>query len=489
MSLADSQKDTLILQLGYILLSVPNWKKAFKLRILVFVEYDTEVDEEKARLKGLLEKLRIDAEVQVFWLASGALATYEYVVNGKVSKRIERAVDQLLQGDEWWEELKTLRHDASKSKGIYHLGDLLDIGRRKSFFPSTATGSSDSPRPLSTQGVLGLPKTSNVSRISKFGANFGIRTHHLATDVLDNGTNQPVYNYNDDEPDSSSSSDADFNDVAEQGNIDDTDSQSQPLLRSGKRKDLRGLHRQHLSHQAQRTSASGDNTPTYGATNNMPALSEASRPSPTPFDSFKRAQGTRTLSDRTSESAQTGEPRPSIARQPTRPVLSRNSSMGRFSSRPVPETRMQTDEGGGQRLVFAEEAEPPRTPFIRSRRNSISQKAVASDIHLNIPGLLESYDFDSPNEAETRSTYSTQSLPLSFNGLPSRAQHLILNELLQQNSNDTAVVLTTLPIPEEGTCKSEEASLKYLSDIEVLCHELPPVLLVLSNNMTVTVSL
>ena len=76
-----------------------------------------------------------------------------------------------------------------------------------------------------------------------------------------------------------------------------------------------------------------------------------------------------------------------------------------------------------------------------------------------------------------------------FNDLPSRAQHLILNELMRQNSGDSAVILTTLPIPEEGTSKSEEASLKYLSDIEVLCHELPPVLLVLSNNMTVTVSL
>jgi solute carrier family 12 (potassium/chloride transporters), member 9 len=110
-----------------------------------------------------------------------------------------------------------------------------------------------------------------------------------------------------------------------------------------------------------------------------------------------------------------------------------------------------------------------------------------SDALVNIPELLSSYRFK--KDDENGSTYSTQSLPLSFNDLPSRAQHLILNELMRQNSHDTAVLFTTLPIPEENTCLSESASLAYLSNIEVLCNELPPTLLVLSNNMTVTVSL
>ena len=108
---------------------------------------------------------------------------------------------------------------------------------------------------------------------------------------------------------------------------------------------------------------------------------------------------------------------------------------------------------------------------------------------MNIPKLLESYRFESEADNDPGAGYSTQSLSLSFNDLPSRAQHLILNELMRSNSTDTAVMLTTLPIPEEGTYETEEASVKYLSDVEVLCHDLPPVLLVLSNNMTVTVSL
>jgi len=91
--------------------------------------------------------------------------------------------------------------------------------------------------------------------------------------------------------------------------------------------------------------------------------------------------------------------------------------------------------------------------------------------------------------AGTGSPYSTQGLALSFNDLPSRAQHLILNELMRRNSADTAVLMTTLPVPSEGTCLDEETTIRYLSDIEVLCNELPPILMVLSNSMTVTVNL
>jgi potassium/chloride transporter 9 len=82
-----------------------------------------------------------------------------------------------------------------------------------------------------------------------------------------------------------------------------------------------------------------------------------------------------------------------------------------------------------------------------------------------------------------------QSVPLSFNDLPSRAQHLILNELMAQHSLQAAVLFTTLPSPVEGTCDSEAESITYLSDVEVLCMNLPPILLVHSNTVTVTMSL
>ena len=60
---------------------------------------------------------------------------------------------------------------------------------------------------------------------------------------------------------------------------------------------------------------------------------------------------------------------------------------------------------------------------------------------------------------------------------------------MRKKSKHTAVMFTTLPSPVEGTSKSEEASRVYLGDLEVLCKGCPPVLMVHSNSMTVTMSL
>jgi potassium/chloride transporter 9 len=57
---------TLILQLGCILHTVPSWKRSYKLRICVFVEYESDVEEERGRVATLLRNLRIEAEVSCF---------------------------------------------------------------------------------------------------------------------------------------------------------------------------------------------------------------------------------------------------------------------------------------------------------------------------------------------------------------------------------------------------------------------------------------
>lgn len=64
---------TLILQLGCILHTVPSWKRTYKVRVAVFVEYESDVNEERQRVTTLLRNLRIEAEVLVFWLANGNL--------------------------------------------------------------------------------------------------------------------------------------------------------------------------------------------------------------------------------------------------------------------------------------------------------------------------------------------------------------------------------------------------------------------------------
>ncbi|RAL68100.1 hypothetical protein DID88_008816 [Monilinia fructigena] len=90
----------------------------------------------------------------------------------------------------------------------------------------------------------------------------------------------------------------------------------------------------------------------------------------------------------------------------------------------------------------------PRIPSAYRSSPSFDRISEASDLSNSAP---------SP-PSPTRSSYSLQSVPLSFNDLPCRAQHLILNQLIKSQSKETAVIFTTLPSPVEGTGGSKEES-------------------------------
>ena len=171
---------------------------------------------------------------------------------------------------------------------------------------------------------------------------------------------------------------------------------------------------------------------------------------------------------------------PSSAR-PERPLFSRHASTSKFSSKPVPETRVATEEGPGPSIMFSDIPSP--TP--RPNRLPSAYRPTTS-----IPDpISEAPEQEHPTTSRRGSSYSTQALPLTFNDLPSRAQHMILNELWRRETSETAVMFTTLPSPVRGTSQSYEASLAYLGDLEVLSKDCPPVLFIHSNSMTVTMSL
>lgn len=110
--------------------------------------------------------------------------------------------------------------------------------------------------------------------------------------------------------------------------------------------------------------------------------------------------------------------------------------------------------------------------------------------------LRESIYHHSSHQLSPRASSATgfpaqAAMPLSFNDLPCRAQHLILNELMARHAAEygTAVMFTTLPSPVEGTSLDADASDAYISDMQVFTRGLPPCLLVHSNSMTVTMNL
>lgn len=101
---------TLILQLGCILNTVPSWKRSYSLRVAVFVEYESDVEEERLRVTSLLENLRIQAQVLVFWLACGDVKSYELIVNGAdIDGDTQSQVDKVLEDEAWWKEIQEVR--------------------------------------------------------------------------------------------------------------------------------------------------------------------------------------------------------------------------------------------------------------------------------------------------------------------------------------------------------------------------------------------
>jgi solute carrier family 12 (potassium/chloride transporters), member 9 len=152
-----------------------------------------------------------------------------------------------------------------------------------------------------------------------------------------------------------------------------------------------------------------------------------------------------------------------------------------FSFDPPARNAGSGPNASGPSVMFSEPAKTP-SPGARplhsiySRPSPSQQAPPASAASAHTPGSASGFP-------------TSQSIPLSFNDLPSRAQHLILNELIRQNSEDTAVVFTTLPSPPKGAGDGLEESVAYLSDLEVFCQGIPPVLLVQSKSMTVTMNL
>lgn len=446
---------TLILQLGCILNTVPKWKKTYKLRVAVFVEYESDVEEERTRLKALLAKLRIAAEILVLWLASGNLQTYQIVVNGSdesTDTETTEQVDEVLKDEEWWEEIQNLRGKRSEPIVSEQLSSLeeevpgvpLSAGLRKrrlklGSYHNIQNLVRSLSRRRSTSNVTLAPRlTMTTQRLDKEVVN----SHGLYTSASESSNS-------DDEPD-----------------LEIIDSDSEPVTLETRRPSIEENFRGRVAERLWRSRRRSDEEvprprPDMLATKAPEREDQDEQRLLTPSEPAKtpRTPGMPTTpSDAPLKTPLSMHSARSVG---SRPRPSRRSSAAKFSSHPVPETTVATEDGPGPSIMFTEP----------ERRSPLKQSI---------------YDRATPS---TTGFPSPQSIPLSFNDLPARAQHLILNELIRRHCSDTAVILTTLPSPDEGTCKSEEDSLGYLSDLEVLCKDLPPTLLVQSNTLSVTVAL
>lgn len=176
---------TLILQLGAILTTVPQWNKTHRLRIVVFVEENEDVEEERDRLTQLIGVLRINAEILVLCFNSGDFSFYDYIAKNKcVDKKVNRKVNKVLVNNEWWKavtalRLENLQHQQQQQPQHDYYNDILT-----------------STLPLNLRNSI-RAKNNNItlSRLQRLGVNLKMRTSRLLNEHISGSS--PRYDFSD----------------------------------------------------------------------------------------------------------------------------------------------------------------------------------------------------------------------------------------------------------------------------------------------------
>ncbi|POS85933.1 hypothetical protein EPUL_001864 [Erysiphe pulchra] len=491
---------TLILQLGAILNTVPAWKKSYKLRVLVFVEYESDVEEERGRVESLLENLRIKAEVLVFWLASGDIFSYEIIVNGAhLRTQDENEVDECLKGQDWWDELQKIRGKRGPSPATEKLSQIVEIFKAGPTWPDSSFQQGPRGKIFKRFGALRkILKKSRAKRIIS-GASLAMHTHKLPEELVKSYSDHTIASEDsalssDDESDEDSSQSA-----ASENDAKDFDSEDEDIL-LGTTKLRRWkscndtvprpvytkkqtIQKSFITDKSLDLDALGEVDKGHDHIHKVgeregPVISQ-------PATSLEKTQEIKTQLQNQYYNginqimAKSRQEDLIPTSQSTSQSMSRHASQPKFSSKPVPISQVATEDGPGPSIMFTSTSPPSR-----ARSRLPSAYSPSSHAPINTQDLASR-----PFLLSEGSSYSTQNLPLSFNDLPRSAQHLILNELIRLNSKETVVMFTTLPSPVEGTCLNNEASAAYLKDLETFCKDCPPVMMVHSNSMTVTMSL
>jgi solute carrier family 12 (potassium/chloride transporters), member 9 len=340
----------------------------------VFVENRGDVDEERTRVQALLRNLRIEAELMVLCLSTAT--TYRCIVNGETD--FSGRVNDILGHDQWWQDLRHLRHMSSTKSGASTIArataalrdslagfspvnrlDVPFLGTSRRNSVTSGARPSLVPSRIRRQSLAVLPQALSM-RVNVGGPHF---FNHAASESSSEDEDDAAI-YDDEDTDS---------------NWDDHSMRS-------------------------------DVSPKHNVT--------------TPPSDYFTYPGGSTSSLHT--------------------PLESPSKRGAFSA--SAHALLDVDENDTPHVTFKPPPKPQRKPAIPE-------------------------------------------LELDFNMLPSRAQYLIINDLIRSQSQDTAVVFTTLPAPTLGTFQDEEGSLEYVSGLELLCEDIPPVLLIHSNSLVVTLAL
>ncbi len=472
---------TMILQLGTILGLTGTWK-SHKLRVSVFVESLEDVEEERRRVRSLLDNLRIPAELRVFALKTSGLATYETIVGGRTP--VPPKIESALRGDPWWETLKELRkEDERRAKAAKR--------RSKAVPPSPAAREEEDAAAASKRQSKREQKLNGVrmpaEHLAYFKRNIQIGLAHPKM-RLNRGEES------DGESDFDSDDDSDLSDELAGLMDEDWTSSGTSLRRSstfaaGQKPKLTrarahsiGVSREALEEPIRRpllgSSPLASQSPEYG--------SMSSTPTPARLGLVPAPQLGVSVSSTTSSGTVKAAPAPGPA--PFLSASSRTSSVA--SSRRSSFSSKGSDNDGtlkaSDRAKIVNALDSNGLPDEATRKRLSHTRGFSDDDYAAGNGRSSPRpDADAPPPANVK----LPDAPLiSFNELPNKAQYLILNELIREHSSaSTSVVLTALPAPDPGTSDDEVKSLRYLKSLHTLFSGGPPVLGVHAKTFTVSV--
>lgn len=560
---------TLILQLGSILSTVDEWKKNnYVLRINAFVETKGEEEEERERLTGLLEKLRIDAEVKVLCLSDGHLESYNIIVSGlpvtNERRDVYERISETLKDNQWWDNLVESR------KIVKEVEANRNRKRNSSRTPTIMINDEVSKR-LNNISINSL----NFADTTNFGESSGSKRRYTISNLHGQGTALSFnmraqgndFFFNNSECIDSSDESSSERDVT----LTETSSNSSSLFNApGALRPVKLKPRPPLNSQPSQLD---------GRQKALQLLTK------TPASGLKMIY----KNDQSTE------------KLPSRPL--KVNLRPNFSAVKIPESRVNEDEDGDDEddvgsnedtakpsIIFVDEEEeheeeenesesddndgvgngadtndvdatddkvqkkhkldkiakvmensgrmnpppkinlppadkqfkgPMRTPknrlqfdFHSDLRDDLRAPSIISvDMlpeTLHSPHLLSESDEEVPPASSLDASFPRTERPLrsrelqsmykklqqelhdfSFNKLPPNGQHIILNELMRIHSNadETAVIFSTLPAPDIGTHLDPEESFEYTNSLAIWLADLPPVVLLNSQTVTVTTSL
>lgn len=524
---------TLILQLGSILSTVDEWDlNNYTLRIIVFVETLSEVEEETTRLSDLLASLRIDAETVVKCFDEGFLQSYNFLVKGyKVNSSNQKYfnhINDILLGDQWWTNLcdarESLREiEKQRSKRAHNKMKSINIDDRK-YDPVLFNLSRSGTSPL-TGPSLKNNRRYTLSNLHEQGMSLSLNMRAQGAENF--------YAF-----DSEDSSDSETEESLHSSAGEDTSRQQTPEVITPVDLLTALPVSPHASHE--HPYAKTSLTPVSSAYHQRrPPNADCKAPKPSLLSKYKSSLGAMSsdqLSIRSSvsnlrpnflsvkipqskvrdeeeeedEPVATNDEEGSEVNKPLIQFVEDESDPGNESTKGTGDTKRASRPPVSRNESFlnftVSHGRPPlkKAPSIIANddiKHHIKSPQFASQDDDELEIVVRDCNEQQEGSAEGDTSKNTKKITLrqlqdelnsfTFNDLPAKGQHIILNELMSQLSGtgETAVIFSTLPAPVIGTHLDDDESLDYTNSLAIWLENLPPIMLLNSQTVTVTTNL